>query len=203
MKNIVRLLSGPVSPYVRVVRTQIAVCGLAEQIEIEFVATRTPGSPVHEFNPTGKIPTLVLDDGTALSETRLICEYLDTLHDGPAFAPVLRTLTQRSFEGVVTGFLDGVAVWIREARRAPTEQSPGILGQEQARAHRCMAFFEAHPELLTAPTNYVMSCLMIGLWRLRYSIGEFDWPSMYPLLAKWFQQAEATPQFLSSSTETN
>ena len=34
-------------------------------------------------NSLGQVPTLVLDDGTAISETVAICRYLDETHDGP------------------------------------------------------------------------------------------------------------------------
>ena len=134
------LLAGPISPYVRIVRMQIEHCALQEHVEVQNVATRVPDSPVHKHNPTGKIPTLVVDDTHAIGEARLICEYLDGFHAGAPFAPTTRTLAERSFEGTVTGFLDGMAVWIREARRPTNEQAPSIIEQEHARALRCIQF---------------------------------------------------------------
>ena len=67
------------------------------------VATRRPDSPVLAHNPTGEVPTLVTADGTVLSESRLICGYLDTLHDGPPVVPVRPSPAALSLEGIVTG----------------------------------------------------------------------------------------------------
>ena len=193
------LLSGPISPYVRVVRMQIALCGLTDQIEVRYIPTRVPDSPVHEHNPTGKIPTLVLDNGIALGEVRLICEYLDSRHDGAPFAAVERSLDERAFEGFSVGFMDGMAVFIREARRAEGEQSPSIIVGEEARAHRCLAYLEANPERLGPPTNYVMCCILVSMWRLRYSIPSFEWLAAYPAVAKWYAAACEAPHFVATS----
>ena len=125
-----RLLGTGTSPYARIVRMQILSRGLAERISVEPIATRVESSPLHAFNPTGKIPTLVLDDGTAISEARLICTYLDTLHNDTPFVHTVDTPQDRAIEGIAVGCLDGVAVWVREVRRPENERSPSILQQE-------------------------------------------------------------------------
>ena len=50
-------------------------------------AGRTPHLELMRENPLGKIPTLVLEDGTIIYNSPVICEYLDTLHDGPKLFP--------------------------------------------------------------------------------------------------------------------
>ena len=49
--------------------------------------TRTPDTPVLDVNPSGRVPTLVTDDGTVFEESALICAYLDSLEDPPVLAP--------------------------------------------------------------------------------------------------------------------
>lgn len=188
------LLGGPISPYVRIVRVQIEHCGLQNQVEVRMVATRVPDSPVHMHNPTGKIPTLIVDERHAIGEARLICEYLDGCHDGAPFAPTQQTLVARAFEGMAVGFLDGMAVWIREARRPSNEQAPSIIQQEQARALRCIEYFSADPSWQDAPLDYARTCIGITLWRMRHSLPDFDWPAKFPDLASWHQAFMAQPQ---------
>ncbi|MEM7405337.1 MAG: glutathione S-transferase family protein [Pseudomonadota bacterium] len=195
------LLGGQTSPYVRVVRLQIELCKLHDQVTLEMVPTRVPDSPVHKHNPTGKIPTLVVDDDHAIAEARLICEYLDKFHDGPKFAPVERSLAESAFEGKAIGFIDGVAVYIREARRPVDEQSPGIIEQEQARARRCMAWMTAEMDTLSAPLDYARSCIAVALWRLRYSLPDFDWAAEFPAVHTWLEQVEAMPEFPRTAPE--
>ncbi len=75
------------SPYVRKVVVCAAELGLSERIEL------TPSGPrnvadVRQDNPLGKVPALLTDAGEALYDSPVICEYLDSLHDGEALFPV-------------------------------------------------------------------------------------------------------------------
>src|SRR5262249_30120247 len=77
------------SPFVRKVMVAAHEVGVAGRIATErvVVAADKPNAQVMALNPLSKIPTLVLDDGTALYDSRVICEYLDALHDGPRLFP--------------------------------------------------------------------------------------------------------------------
>lgn len=84
-----KLLYARTSPYVRKVLVLAHETGQAESIEIVPVAAvpteRNPDTVGH--NPLGKVPTLVLDDSTALFDSRVICEYLDARSAGPRLFP--------------------------------------------------------------------------------------------------------------------
>ena len=85
-----KLWYSPASPFVRKVLIMAHETGLADQLEL-VDATTTPLNPNNDLaqdNPIGKIPTLVLDDGTSLFDSKVICEYLDGLHDGDKMIPV-------------------------------------------------------------------------------------------------------------------
>ncbi len=77
------------SPFVRKVMVAAHEVGVAGRIATErvVVSAAAPNAAVMAVNPLNKIPTLVLEDGTALFDSRVICEYLDTLHDGPRLFP--------------------------------------------------------------------------------------------------------------------
>ncbi|MGH8184884.1 MAG: glutathione S-transferase N-terminal domain-containing protein, partial [Rhodanobacteraceae bacterium] len=70
------LLYTPNSPYSRIVRVRV----LEQALDVKFtrVSLRESADQILEHNPAGKVPALILDDGRALSETRLVCEYLDS-----------------------------------------------------------------------------------------------------------------------------
>ncbi len=84
-----KLLYARTSPYVRKVLVQAHETGQAAAIEIVPVTAspteRNPETVGH--NPLGKIPALVLADGTALFDSRVICEYLDARSAGPRLFP--------------------------------------------------------------------------------------------------------------------
>ena len=188
-----KLYGTPTSPYVRIVRVMLHETGLDSRVEWVPVRTRTPDCVVHAFNPTGKVPTLETDDGHYLSETQLVCEYLDRLHDGAPFAGAAPGLVERAYQGIVTGFADGVAVWVREKRRAHSEQSPGILQQERDRAERCLVYFERENKRLVDTANLATVMLAVNLALLDSVFDDIDISDQRPLLEAWYRRFAARP----------
>ncbi|MEM7215653.1 MAG: glutathione S-transferase N-terminal domain-containing protein [Pseudomonadota bacterium] len=77
------------SPFVRKVLILAHETGVIDQLEIIDAATTplTPHEGLQLDNPLGKIPTLVLEEGQSIFDSRVICEYLDGLHDGDKMIP--------------------------------------------------------------------------------------------------------------------
>ena len=83
-----KLLSSPLSPYGRKVRICAKVKGVMDRIDVETADTNVPHNPVlQKENPLAKIPVLILDDGTQLFDSHVICEYLDSLTPSPTLFP--------------------------------------------------------------------------------------------------------------------
>src|SRR5512142_2429657 len=110
-----KLLYQSHSPYARKVLVFAHEAGLADRIEVIHHET-SPVEQNHEvfsLNPLGKVPVLICDDGTALFESSVICEYLDGLHEGTKLfpstpAPRFRALLHQA---VALGLADaGIAV---------------------------------------------------------------------------------------------
>ena len=186
------------SSYVRTVRVMVIETGLDAQVEFVPVRTRVPDCPVNAFNPTGKVPTLATDDGYYLSESRLVCEYLDGLHSGPPFMHSTDTLAARAYEGVLTGFADGVAVWVRELVRAANERSPGILEQERNRAERCLDYLETATSWHDDPVNYLRVLLATTIAVLDGPIAHSQWSIGRPGLEAWYRRFAARPSMLQT-----
>lgn len=84
-----KLLYSPASPYARKVLVLAHETGVFPQLEVAAAGASptAPSAQVAAHNPLGKIPALVLDDGTALYDSRVICEYLDGLSTGTRLFP--------------------------------------------------------------------------------------------------------------------
>ncbi|MBB86098.1 MAG: glutathione S-transferase, partial [Xanthomonadales bacterium] len=82
-----QLLCTLTSPFARKVRMFALAKGVSDRIEL------VPSNPLDDpdallrINPLSKVPALVLDDGMGLYDSRVICEYLDTLMDAPVLIP--------------------------------------------------------------------------------------------------------------------
>ena len=81
------LRHSPSSPFVRKIRIGASVLGLDGEIRIEPADTMNPADSVRQQNPLGKIPALVLEDGTVLFDSRVILEYLDHRAGGGRIIP--------------------------------------------------------------------------------------------------------------------
>jgi glutathione S-transferase len=169
--------------------------GLGSKVQVEMVRTRVPECPVNAVNPTGKIPTLETDDGHVLSESRLICQYLDILHEGDPVVDHDPEEAPRALEGVIVGFIDGISVWSRELARPESERSPSIIEQERARAGRCVVWFEQRVEILGERVDYPRACLASALHTLDERIEDRGWREQAPGLAAWYQRFAARPSF--------
>ena len=107
-----KILFSPFSPYVRKCLVTAHELGLDHKIQL----LPSNAHPVNrdrqiiETNPLGKVPTLYTDDGQTLYDSRVICEYLNSLADGPLFPASGRqrwsTLTQQSLgDGILDAAL--------------------------------------------------------------------------------------------------
>ena len=101
-----QLLSAPASPFARKVRIVLAEKRI--ECEVARVDVQPQDNPVNAHNPLGKIPTLLLDDGTALFDSRVIVEFLDTLTANSRLIPQdnRERIAVRRWEALADGVLD-------------------------------------------------------------------------------------------------
>jgi len=162
-----KLYITPTSPYARVARIVVLEKGLTSRVEVIPARTREENSPYYAINPSGRVPCLVLADGTALEDSTLIAAYLDALDGAPRLrAPAsAEPWSYGRLEARARRFTDGVSVWVRELRRPPDERSPTILKHEVARAQRVAASWNddvVHP-IMQGPPTMAHLLLLVGL----------------------------------------
>ena len=134
-----RLILTPNSPYARVVRLTALDAGVA--LTLSYLSTRDGADELLKHTRTGKLPTVVLTDGTTLIDIRVICEHLQVTSGKNYVSPVSHT-GARHWERLVAGFLDEITVLERKVRRNVKDQSPSIRALEKRRAGRCLDHYE-------------------------------------------------------------
>ena len=82
-----KLRYNPTSSHVRKCVVMIEKVGLGDRIGRAMTHPWAEFIDAHTVNPMGKVLTLILEDGRTLYDNVLICEYLDTMHDGPKMFP--------------------------------------------------------------------------------------------------------------------
>ena len=182
-----KLFITPASPYARIAVAAAVV--LEVKVEVVVVPVRTEADELLRYNPAAKVPSLELDNGVVLSETRLICDYLES-RSRTSILALVANHTERQWEGMLTGFLDGVAVWIRELRRPANEQSPSIIELEAQRCARCLAYLEQYWHF-RHELNYA-SILLVSTLNVIDIALPVAWRQEQPQLSTWYQALSAT-----------
>jgi glutathione S-transferase len=193
------LLSHPFSPYGRKVKIAVALKGLKDRIEVVQVDTNPLDNPgITRVNPLGKIPALVIDGDTAIFDSNVICEYLDTLAPAPVLFPKggverMRTLTLGS---LADGILDAALLLVYEKRfRSEDKWHAPWQERQQLKIDRSLDFLERSPPVWTASPDYGHLTLACALGYLDFR-HEGKWRSGHPRLVAWLDEfAKAVPAF--------
>ncbi len=188
----------PRSPYVRKVMIVAHELGLTPRIRTvrTVVGGTTPHLGLMRINPLGKLPTLELADGTALYDSPVICEYLDTLHDRPplfpADGPARFTALRRQALG--DGMLDAALPWLSERFRPAERQSAPHMALWRAKLEAAVAALEAEAPALAADAFGIgQIAIGVALGYLDFRFPELAWRDGHATLADWYETFAARP----------
>ena len=184
------------SPFVRKVMVVAHESGLAERIERvpTVVALTKPGIDLLPRNPLGKIPTLLLEDGSSLYDSVVICEYLDGLGGAPRLFPAAGTARIEALRrhALGNGFMDFLLLWRGELGRAAPDQR--ILDNFAAKLAALLTALEAEaPALSAGPLDIGRVAIGCALSYLDFRWPEAGWRAAHPALAAWHSGFAARP----------
>jgi glutathione S-transferase len=195
------LRSSAASPFVRKVRIAIALLGLDSKIEVRETDLNDPADTIRAQNPLGKIPALVLDDGTTLYDSRVILEYLDHLAGGGRIIPrdpAAHFETLR-LQALCDGILDACVLIVYESRYRPEDKRVQAWLERQAgKVKRALDALEAAPPPLTPmpDVGQIALACVLGYRDLRFDEG---WRKDYPRLLAWHDKfAAQVPAFATT-----
>ena len=189
----------PRSPYVRKVMVVAHELGLADRIET--VRTVVGGTTAHldlmRENPLGKIPTLVLEDGTILYDSPVICEFLDTLHTGPKLFPAWpERLTALRRLALGDGMLDIALAWLGERFRPSERQSEPHMTLWRTKLRACVDSLEH--ESLDGPLTIGHIAIGITLSYLDFRFADLAWRDGHKRLTAWHAAFDQRPSMLAN-----
>ena len=197
-----KLLSAPASPFGRKVKMTIGIKHLKDQIEIVTVDTNKGDAALNALNALGRIPALVLDDGEALHDSHVICEYLDSIGSGPLLVPRegaarWNTLTRAS---LADGLIEAALLQVYEGRFRPENMRVEAWVQRlQSKIDRSLDALEPAPPAWSGHPDYGHLTLAAALGYMDFRHGG-RWRANRPNMVKWLEQfAAAVPSFAASA----
>lgn len=194
-----KLIGSHTSPYARKVRIVLA----EKKIEYDFVVDSpwANDSKVPDYNPLGKIPVLVLDDDTALFDSRVIVEYIDNVTPNNKLfpAPNRERIEVKRWEALSDGLCDAAVAALLERKRPVNEQSTDWIERQFAKLGRALAFMseELDDKSFCMGTHISMADLALGtaLGYLNFRFPEIAWQADHPNLSKLYDKLMQRPAF--------
>ncbi|MDA0276514.1 MAG: glutathione S-transferase N-terminal domain-containing protein [Proteobacteria bacterium] len=195
-----KLLGSGLSPYTRKVRIVLA----EKKIDCDFetVDVNPSENPVNALNPLGKVPTLVLDDGSTLYDSRVIVEFLD------GASPISRLIPDdnrdrvavRRWEALADGTLDAGLLIRYEGLRPKNLQSTDWAAKQTGKLERGLSQMAAdlgdgawcHGDRYSLADIAVGACLG---WVEFRKPGSVEWRGRYANLVKLYDKLMERPTF--------
>lgn len=198
-QRFMKLITSPTTPFGRKVRIVL----LEKKIPFELVndIPWSAETQVGNFNPLGKVPVLVLKDGEALFDSRVIVEYLEHV------SPVGHLLPQepdtrihvRKIESLADGITDAAALTFLEFKRPQAQQSRDWILRQQNKVFKGL---EALSEALGEGTLFIGNKLTLAdiaagccLGYLDLRFPDIKWRNAHANLAAFYEKVSSRPSF--------
>lgn len=191
------------SPFARKVVVLAHEVGLASRIEIVPVATSplSPDAGLMAQNPLAKIPALTTDDGVVLYDSWVICEYLDSLHDGELMVPRqgparFRVLT---LQALGDGVLDaGILVRYEHVFRAEGKVDEGWVAGQARKVMSGLDALEVQVASFSPRLDLGQIAVVCALGWLEFRAPIAGIRERRPRLFAWYDEVKTRPSFAST-----
>jgi glutathione S-transferase len=183
------------SPFVRKVMVVAHEAGLVDKLELlDGGTTPIEANPIlAKSNPVGKIPALILDDGTALANSSVICEYLDSLHSGAKMFPAIGAVRWEALhlQAICDGLMDAAVnnryeIMVRPEGLRWADWSAAQL----AKVDRVINSLETTAHSLGDKVDIGTISVGCACGYLDYRYDDRNWRGSHPKLAAWFAKFE-------------
>ena len=200
-----KLIGSVTSPYVRKVRIVMA----EKKLDYKFVSEDvwSAQTQIHQANPLGKVPCLIMEGGEAVFDSRVIVEYLDTLSPVGKLIPVggRERAEVKTWEALADGLLDAALLARMEAvwtERNDAQRSQAWIDRQLDKIqHALKAMGHGLGEKPFCSGNQMsLSDIAVGcaLAYLDFRFAQIDWRTPYPNLHKLHDKLALRPSFIDS-----
>lgn len=181
------------SPYVR----KAMICAILRGIEgqITDLGLKTADAALAVLNPLAKIPTLVLDDGTALYDSPVICEYLDSIGNAPKLFPAVGPARWKALQlqALADGIMDASQPRRREIALPQDDGRKEYIATQRGKVERAIDKLEDEADKLGELTTIGEITVACALGYLDFRYANEPWRAGHPKLAAWYDKVLALP----------
>lgn len=197
-----KLISATPSPFAR--KARIALIEKAVPFELVTDVPWNDDTIVGDHNPLEKLPILLTDDDGPIYDSSLILDYIEMTWPSPPLmptAPKLR-LAAKTVEVLQNGICDAVVLTFFERGRSPGAQSTEWLARQRRKIERGVAELDRllQRRSFFVDDKFTLADIAAGsaLGYLLLRLPEFDWRSLYPDLARYYDVLSQRESFRST-----
>lgn len=183
-----KLVTSLTSPFARKVRIVLAEKNIPCELVVDV--PWNADTTVPQFNPLGKVPVLVREDGSTLFDSRVIVEYLEQVKPWPMLIPVdeAQTIAVKRWEALADGVSDAAAAVFVERRRPPAQQSQEWMDRQLGKVELGLRAMndELALKAYCVGSHYSLADIAVGcaLGYLDFRFPELGWRERFPGLAR-------------------
>lgn len=183
------------SPYVRKCLVAAIELGLDGRIEKIPTNTADPASGLSADNPLGKVPVLLTEGAGAIYDSPVICEYLDSLHDGPKLHPAAGAVRWQVLrrQALADGMTDAAILRRLESIRPEAQRSDAFIALQAGKMTAALDALEAEAGRLGGTLAIDQIAIACALGYLDFRFAADRWRDGRPALAAWHDRFAARP----------
>ncbi len=188
-----KITASGASPYVRKAMACAIARGIDNQLEKWAITTTDP--ILSDSNPLGKVPTLITDQGVALFDSPVICEYLDSIGSAPALFPAAGPArwTALRLQAIGDGILDASQPRRREIGLPQDEGRTGYINLQRGKVVRAIEVLEKEAASLGALKSIGDIAVACALGYLDFRFANEPWRPGHPKLEAWYASVVGLP----------
>ena len=196
-----KLVYSPPSPFVRKVTTLIYHANLNDRIELINVKTTalSVAEEARAANPLGKIPVMILEDGKAIFDSRVITQYLDNFA-GSNLYPKDKIYDILTLEALADGIMESaVSITYESKLRPQNEQSPSWMEAQWSKVlHAIKALDDGQFQAMDSEMNMGQIAIACALGYLDFRHDARQWRSGHSNLASWNDKMMKLPALIKT-----
>lgn len=198
------LYTSTASPFGRKVAIALTELGIEDKFRKVDCNPWESGEELLAANPLSKIPTLVLDDGRALYDSSVICDWLD-VRDGrhrllPADAGARATALRR--QALADGMLEAALVILLNRAQKPERVHRGYVARQEKIIARAFEALDKQAKSLLGQFDLGHIAILCALDFISHS-NILDWRDRHPALAQWLDAIHKRPSVTRNPMTAN
>ncbi|GAA5786051.1 glutathione S-transferase [Chitiniphilus shinanonensis] len=197
-----KLITSLTSPYGR--KVSIVLAEKRIECQVMIASPWEEGTIVTEYNPLGKVPVLILDDGKPVYDSRVIVDYLDQVSPVGRLIPSdhRQGIRAKRWEALADGIIDAATVIVQERKRPPRQRSSEWIARQQDKIDRGLEqlSIDLADRKWCMGDSYCLADIAVGclLGYLEFRFPEHAWADTYPNLAALYARLNERQAFVET-----